>query len=315
MRMALRLTAQRTAWDAHLGDLAAALSGALVPVVKGNGYGFGRATLHPVAARLADHVCVGTVYELDAVAAGVTPVVLTPTPAPPSTTDVVLTVGTTTDVDALSGWTGRVMIKLQSSMRRYGATPFELAGLVAAARRAGLAVVGYALHLPLAGSDEDRVVEVEAWLRHLQAGDEVWLSHLQPHTFAALQQRHLQHRFRLRLGTALWQGDKSFLQLSADVMAVHPVSPGDRAGYRLTDVPGDGHLVVVTAGSAHGVDALANGLSPFHFGRSRLPLIEAPHMHTSMTFAAAGTPCPTVGDRVDVQRPLIATMVDEIEWA
>jgi alanine racemase len=314
MRMALRLTVQRTAWDAHIGELATALSGALVPVVKGNGYGFGRATLHPIAARLADDVCVGTIHELDAVAAGVTPVVLTPTRTPPATTNAVLTVGSTADVDALSGWTGRVMIKLQSSMRRYGATPFELAGLVATTRSARLDIVGYALHLPLAGSDEDRVAEVDAWLPHLRAGDAVWLSHLQPHTFAALQQRHPQHRFRLRLGTALWQGDKSFLQLSADVVAVHPVSGGDQVGYRLVEVRGDGHLVVVTAGSAHGVAALPSGLSPFHFGRARLPLIEAPHMHSSMVFAAVGAPCPAVGDRVDVQRPLIATMVDEIEW-
>jgi alanine racemase len=286
----------------------------LVPVVKGNGYGFGRATLHPIAARLAEHVCVGTIHELDAVAAGVTPVVLTPTRTPPSTTDAVLTVGAATDVDALSGWAGRVMIKLQSTMRRYGATVFELADLVAATRSSGLAIVGYALHLPLAGSDEDRVAEVETWLPHLRAGGEVWLSHLQPHTFAALQQRHPQHRFRLRLGTALWQGDKSFVQLSADVAAVHPVSAGDRVGYRLTEAPGDGHLLMITAGSAHGVAALPNGHSPFHFARTRLPLIEDPHMHTSMVFAAVGTPCPAVGDRVDVQRPLISTMVDEIEW-
>jgi alanine racemase len=313
--MALRLTVQRNAWEAHVGELAASLAGALVPVVKGNGYGFGRATLHPIAARLAKHVCVGTVYELDAVGVGVAPVVLTPTHTPPATTDAVLTVGATTDVEALSGWAGRVMIKLQSTMRRYGATPTELVDLVAAARSSGLAIVGYALHLPLAGSDQDRLAEVEAWLPHLQAGDEVWLSHLQPHTFAALRQRHLQHRFRLRLGTALWQGDKSFLQLSADVMVVRSVSAGDQVGYRLVEVPGDGHLVVVAAGSAHGVAELPNGLSPFHFGRSRLPLIEAPHMHTSIAFAAVGTPCPTVGDRVDVQRPLTTTMVDEIEWA
>jgi alanine racemase len=312
--MALRLTAQRTAWDTHINQLATALSGALVPVVKGNGYGFGRATLHPVASRLADHVCVGTIYELDAVAVGVTPVVLTPTRTAPSTTDAVLTVGATTDIEALSGWTGRVMIKLQSSMRRYGATPRELAGVVAAARDSGVAIVGYALHLQLAGSDEDRVAEVEAWLPHLDATDELWLSHLQPTTFAALEQRHAQHRFRLRLGTALWLGDKSFVQLNADVMAVHPVAAGDRVGYRLIEAPGDGHLVVITAGSAHGVAALPNGLSPFHFARTRLPLIEDPHMHTSMAFAAAGTPCPAVGDRVDVQRPLIATMADEIEW-
>src|SRR4029078_3227433 len=81
-RRALRLTVQRAAWEAHIDGVAATLDG-LVPVVKGNGYGFGRATLHPLVKGLADFVCVGTIYELDHVAERVTPIVLTPTVEPP----------------------------------------------------------------------------------------------------------------------------------------------------------------------------------------------------------------------------------------
>jgi hypothetical protein len=33
-----------------------------------------------------------------------------------------------------------------------------------------------------------------------------------------------------------------------------------------------------------------------------------------MCVAAAGQPCPAVGDVVDVQRPLITTTVDEVVW-
>ena len=58
--MALRLTVQRAAWESHIDSVAASVDG-LVPVVKGNGYGFGRATLHPLIKRLSDFVCVGTV--------------------------------------------------------------------------------------------------------------------------------------------------------------------------------------------------------------------------------------------------------------
>ena len=76
--MTVRLTVQRARWEAHVHSVAAAVDG-LVPVVKGNGYGFGRATLHPIAATLSDHVCVGTVHELDGVAGGTAAVVLTPT--------------------------------------------------------------------------------------------------------------------------------------------------------------------------------------------------------------------------------------------
>ena len=314
--MTLRLTVQRAAWELHVRSVATTVDG-LVPVVKGNGYGFGRPTLHAIAGTMSDFVCVGTVHELDAVAASVTPVVLTPTLVAPPSTAMVLTVGSSADVAALSGWDGRVLVKLQSSMRRYGATPTEIDHVVTAARAAHLEIIGYSLHLPLAGTEADRTSEVETWLDHLDHlgyRQPLWLSHLQPQTYTTVRDRHRGRDFRLRLGTTLWHGDKSFLHLHADVLAVHEVRAGDRAGYQLNDVPSDGHLVLVGAGSAHGVAALSGGASPFHFNRTRLTLLEPPHMHTSMVLAPAGTPCPAVGDQVDVQRPLISTFVDEVEW-
>ncbi len=317
--MTLRLTVQRAAWESHIDALAASVDG-LVPVVKGNGYGFGRATLHPMIKTLADYVCVGTVHELDHVADRVTPVVLTPSPVPPptpatsATASAVMTVGSLDDIAALAGWRGRVIIKLQSSMRRFGATAAEVEAVNFAARAAGLDVVGFALHLPLAGTDADRVAEVDAWLDQIDAHQPLWLSHLQPQAYSALRARYPDRIFRLRLGTALWHGDKSFLHLHADVLALHPIAAGDRAGYQLVEAADDGHLVLVGAGSANGVAPLANGSSPFHFEHTRLSLLEPPHMHTSMVLAPIGTPCPAVGERVDVQRPLISTLVDEVEW-
>jgi hypothetical protein len=43
-------------------------------------------------------------------------------------------------------------------------------------------------------------------------------------------------------------------------------------------------------------------------------MLEPPHMHTSMVFVPLGDPCPVIGERVDVQRPLITTLIDEVEW-
>jgi alanine racemase len=312
--MALRLTVQRAAWESHIDSVAATVDG-LVPVVKGNGYGFGRATLHPLVKGLSDYVCVGTTYELDGVPERVAPVVLTPALAPPiHVPQAILTVGSQRDVEALAGWRGRVIVKLQSSMRRFGTTPADLDGVVSMGAAAGHSVAGYALHLPLAGSDAERASEVEAWLEIIDPRQPLWLSHLQPQSYNALRARHPDRQFKLRIGTALWHGDKSFLHLGADVLAVHPVSTGDRAGYRLTEVPFDGSLVMVSAGSAHGVAVLPGGASPFHFARRRLALLEPPHMHTSMVLVPNGEACPSAGDHVDVQRPLISTTVDEIEW-
>jgi alanine racemase len=314
--MALRLTVQRAAWESHIDSVAAHVDG-LVPVVKGNGYGLGRATLHPLIKSLSDFVCVGTIYELDGVADRVSPIVLTPSLVPPPSSDglpPVMTVGSLGDVDALNGWRGRVIVKLQSSMRRYGATLAELEALRSAVEATGLDVIGYALHLPLAGTDEDRVAEINGWLDHIDPKQPLWLSHLQQQSYSALRSSHPDRQFRLRLGTALWHGDKSFMQLHADVLAVHRVLEGDLAGYQLSKVLTDGHLVLASAGSAHGVAPLSGGLSPFHFARHRLTLLEPPHMHTSIAFVPLGDPCPEVGHRVEVQRPLITTLVDEVEW-
>ena len=60
--MGLRLTVRRRGWQEHVQKVAASMPG-LIPVVKGNGYGFGRDVLIPIAAGLSAQIAVGTVYE------------------------------------------------------------------------------------------------------------------------------------------------------------------------------------------------------------------------------------------------------------
>ena len=315
--MGLRLSVRRQAWHHRVGAVADSLPG-LIPVVKGNGYGFGRTVLMPIAARLGTHIAVGTVYEACDVPADRTAIVLTPHIGAVADLPVgaVLTVGSIAHVEALRAqlWTGDVILKLRSSMRRYGVAPSNLESLAAAVTAAGCTAISYALHLPLAGSQADHEAEVTAWLAHLDPGLAIAVSHLDQGTYARLGNEHPERSFRIRSGTALWHGDKSLLHLSADVLDVQSVSAGRAVGYRATIVPADGQLVLVAAGSAHGVGPLENGLSPFHFGRERMLLVEPAHMHTSMLFVPNGGRCPGVTDRVDVQRPLISTLIDELEW-
>jgi alanine racemase len=317
--MTVRLTVEQTAWREHVTSTAQAYGPALVPVVKGNGYGFARSLLHTLAHELVsspEYVCVGTVHELGDVPANVRPVVLTPVLTPATSEyPAIPTVGSTAHVDALRGQRGEVMVKLASSMRRFGATIDELPTLMRAVQNQGLGVAGCALHLPLAGTDDDRVAEIAAWLPHLPVEVPLWVSHLQPATVDALQAKYLPRRFKVRVGTALWHGVPKIngLQLHADVLHRQPIGIGEIAGYHHTPAPFDGTLVVIGAGSAHGI--AANGtLSPFHFQRTRMTLLEPPHMHSSLVVVEASAPAPQVGEWVDVQRPLIATNADEIEW-
>jgi alanine racemase len=302
----IRLTVNRSRWWNHATYVAETVDG-LVPVVKGNGYGFGRAGLAIAAAKLSPLIAVGTIHELAGLPDGITPVVLTPTWRAPDTTEPVLTVGSGDHIAALRGWEGRVIVKLPSAMRRYGGS----IDLVAAAQRAGLRTVGVAIHPPLAGTDEEHRDQIVEHLPEIDPTLDVWVSHLAPTTYETLPDSH---QYKLRLGTYLWHGDREALHLEADVIDTRPVAAGDTAGYRLTEVPGSGTLVMIGAGTANGVTALDDGRSPFHHQRTRLALLEPPHMHTSMAFVPAGEPCPRPGDWVDLQRPLTMTTVEELRW-
>lgn len=304
--MTIRLTVERDRWWRHVSDVADELDG-LVPVVKGNGYGFGRTELAAIAVRLSPLIAVGTVHELDGLPEEAIPVVLTPTFTAPDSDVPVLTVGSEAHIDALAGWGGRVVVKLTSDMHRYGGG----IELVARAQHAGLRTVGVAIHPSLAASEEARRAQVTSRLAEIDPSLDVWVSHLAPATYRSLPPTH---RYKLRAGTYLWHGDREALHLEARVIDTRPVSAGTPVGYRLTPVPADGVLVMVGAGTANGVAPLPDGRSPFHFARRRLDLIEPPHMHTSMVFVPSGDPCPQPGDWVDLQRPLTMTTVDELRW-
>ena len=144
--MTLRLTVTDRAWRAHVAAVCAEAH-SLVPVVKGNGYGFGRTLLADTAASFASAIAVGTVHELHDVGAGRFDEVLVLTPALHLTPDLpdntVPTVGNRAHVDALvaARWRGPVNVKIASSMHRYGVAPDELPGFLHHVELAGLAVL------------------------------------------------------------------------------------------------------------------------------------------------------------------------------
>jgi alanine racemase len=245
------------------------------------------------------------------------PVVLTPVvePRPDLRSDAILTVGSPLHVTASAG--RPVLVKVRSSMNRYGCAPSHVAELVATARRAGCSVVGLSVHPPLAGDTAEHVREIADIVRSIDDSLNdlpIWVSHIDGEGLDELRHLFDGREWFLRLGTSLWHGDKSMFRLEADVIDVHPVRRGDRAGYRLVPIEHDGLLVDIGCGTAHGVAPLDDGRSPFHFGRRRLTLLEPPHMHTSMVIITDDLARPNVGDRIDVQRPLITTTVDRVDW-
>ena len=315
--MTLRLTVNRQAWLDHV-RLTASQHGTTLPVVKGNGYGFGRPILFEQTAHLADQVAVGTVYEATDVPTSLTPVVLTPVGSllPHSLpARAVLTVGSLNHVASLRShnWQGSVLIKLQSTMQRFGVAGNELVAMHSACAQASLNVVGYSIHPPLNNNYQDRSGEVSCWMDLLTDNLPIHASHLTAEQIGLLRSQFPNRTFISRIGTALWLGDKSMMKLTAEVLDVHPVA-GGTAGYRSTALPGSGHVVIVGAGSAHGVSEIVGVGSPFHFAQQRIALVEPPFMHTSMLFIPEGQRIPRVGESVDVQQPLTRVNADTISW-
>lgn len=287
--MALVLHVDGERWRDHLRSVHAERPG-LVPVVKGNGYGFGLRRLARRAQWLGvDTVAVGTYEELPEVHQRFpgSMVVLSPwRPFSPTPGDlgvdparVVHTVGRPGDLTALTeraraGDLGdarpRVLLERLTSMLRHGLARDDLAEAARLVGEGGVRLEGLALHLPLPSprasssrATPGHVEEVDALVREeplaslLTAGGEraaqLWVSHLGVEEQGTLAQRLPGLRLRPRIGTGLWLGDRGALRVGATVLDAHPVERGETFGYRQRTAPRRGTVLVVSGGTSHGV--------------------------------------------------------------
>lgn len=347
MSLVLHVDAER--WRGHLKAHAVATPG-LVPVVKGNGYGFGLARLAREAAGLTDTgltdtLAVGSPEEVDAVEAHFAGELLVLAPWRADHPDLesagdrlVRTVAHLDALETLRHRGSRVVVECLSSMRRHGIAPDEVAALRPLLD--GQALEGFALHLPLVRpSGRSHVPEVTAWIERLRAAglavERLWLSHLSAGELAELRVRHPGLELRPRVGTALWLGERGALRVSATVLDVRPVARGDRFGYRQRRAERAGTLLVVSGGTAHGIgleapkavtgvtgrvkllgaaglSAAGFALSPFRVAGRQRWYAEPPHMQVSMVLLPPDVRPPALGDDVDVEVRMTATSFDRI---
>jgi len=338
--MPLTLTVDGPRWRAHLREVADRLPG-LVPVAKGNGYGFGLGRLARRAEWLGcDVLAVGSYEELPQVLSRFGGDVLVLSPWRPWScreegidgSRVVHTVGRLEDLEALAerGGRPRVLLEGLTSMRRHGFTAEDLERALASVPP-GVRVEGLALHLPFG---TDGAGEVASWLsRGLHAS--VFVSHLGEAALSGLAARHPDVTLRPRVGTSLWLGDRGALAVTGTVLDVHPVRRGERSGYRQRRAPREGHVVVVSGGTAHGVGleaptaassvrqravALARGgldaaglaLSPYTWAGRQRWFLEPPHMQVSMLFLPASVSPPQVGDELGLDVRFTTTTFDHV---
>jgi hypothetical protein len=342
--MSFRLEVDAGSWRAHLDGVRAENPG-LVPVVKGNGYGFGRALLGREAHRLGvDTVAVGVRSEVAAVRAVRDGDVLVMEPlrtdeVVPATALDAGVIRTVARLDVLHRVAAlacppRIVVELDSPVHRHGIGPQQLEDL--ARTLATVPYEGVALHLPLRGP---RLEAARATLDRLrEAGlrpPALWVSHLDGTELRTLAAEAGAVRVRPRVGTGLWLGARDALRATGTVLDAHPVWRRDAVGYRQRRAGTSGTLLVVSGGTSHGVGlrspatgrglaarsrdllgGLAHGSgatpSPFRWQGRRLRFADVPHMQASMLLVPRGVEPPAIGTALECDVRMTVTAFDEV---
>jgi hypothetical protein len=336
-------------WRNSVDAFAAGAAG-LTPVIKGNGYGFGRRLLAAEAERLgAPQVAVGTYPEAAEALTSFPGDVLVMTPWRPyfsgpgvdtalADDRVVHTISRLEDIAAVAEAAGRpvrVVIEGETSMARHGFDRHELAA-VAAATADTVTIEGFGIHLPLVPTN---LTEADGWAGRLLASQldtsVFYVSHLTPVELADLRSRRPELDIRPRVGTALWLGDLGALTIRSAVLDVHEVTRGERVGYRQRAMPRDGHLLVLAGGTSHGLgleaprattspvdrakrlargglEAAGFALSPFVVAGRQRWFAEPPHMQASLVFLPGSVTPPQPGDSVSAAVRFTTTTFDSV---
>ncbi len=342
--MPLTLYVDRDAWRHHQQRVTQ-LEPDLVPVAKGNGYGFTVPVLARAADRLGvDQLAVGTEDEAAAVLGSYSGdvIVLDPyldglDPALPEDR----VVRTAASLDAVRQLAGRRMvIDCRSSLRRQGLTPAELPLAAKALGGRRRQVDGFSLHLPLyRPAAADPVGETRRWVETLaDAGfrvETMYVSHLGRAEIDGLTRAFPRTRFRPRIGTQLWLGDPTAVEARATVLDAFAVERGDRIGYRQARSRQDGWVVVVSGGTVQGVgleaprtmrglvprakELLRSGLaalnrtrSPFSWQGRKQWFAEPPHILVSMLYLPRQVEPPEPGTELSAELRHTSTHFDQV---
>lgn len=309
MTFALNVNANK--FRTHLDNVVSQYQDAgaqVLPVIKGNGYGFGRITLADEVTKLnLGQVCVGTIWEAAEVLENFSGQVVVLEPI--SSTDALaggqwatlleehadrlIAVISTTDLDlAQKVGVKKVWCEALTSMNRFGLTPHQIAEVL---KKLGkqISVVGYSLHLPIVqptiskltkfetanvNSNSNKVREVVGWISWLSEIAEtssvpitVSVSHLTATELAQVKRERPEVNLQIRLGTSLWLGSPNALSVTGTVLAVHEIADNEKAGYQQNS--GGQKVVVVSGGTAHGV-ALAAPITASSLRKRGIAIVE-----------------------------------------
>ena len=338
--MSLILHVDGAKWRNHLATVLTESNAQVVPVIKGNGYGFGKKVLAKEAKDLnLPVVAVATVAEAQEIEAVFPGEILLLSPSAHSDSErVIHTISPHSSVFS-ANMPKKFVLELLSPIHRHGFSVADLGNALDKYNKSGKCE-GIAIHLPI-----DQKSSAADWIdKNLQSitergvatnefNDSVWVSHISDKDLDKLKQKWPQIVWKIRIGTKLWLGDRTALKSKAQVLDLHAISKPTSVGYRQYKV-GRGWLLIASGGTSHGVGleistpkrdflsqlkTLTKSLlnlfgwnpSPFSWNGKKLEFAEAPHMHVSLlTFK--GKDAPKVGSELDVDVRFTTTAFDQV---
>ena len=265
----------------------------VLPVIKGNGYGFTRPVLSAIAQQHHfPRIAVGTIFEATDALRDFNGDVLILEPINPRDIhaaehwksvlkhyrDRVIVTVSSSDLDCLSDFAiSRIVLEGRTSVHRFGLSRDDMINVVTRVQEIG-SVIGFSIHSPIeepvishvalleastdASRASKRVQEVIAWaLTCEQLAEqfaipfELSVSHLSKKDIEAVRHAVPSINLTLRAGTALWLGEPDALQVTGTVLEIQELVPGAHAhvGYRQVDSHGHKRLLIVSGGTSHGV--------------------------------------------------------------
>jgi len=329
MPLSLHVDAQK--WRSHLSQLISAKPG-LVPVIKGNGYGFGLELLAAESTRLGvETVAVGLASEVAKVrtAFGGEIVILSPDQVISELKDskIIQTVSSLEVLRSIDANTN-VIVEILTPLNRHGINVPEINSALAIIKERGLNLRGFTLHLPIAKIDSKWV---SSKLNLLPDGSNVWISHL--HGADRVKKEFPKLTFHERIGTGLWLGADSALEVTATVLENRKIQ--GTAGYQQRRARGN--VIVASGGTAHGIGltapqndfsligrikiiaraleaAFGRMRSPYRHDGKTLDFLESPHMQCSLLICS-GSNQPKPGDELKVRVRYTTTTFDQISFS
>ena len=326
--MPLSLHVDGHKWRSHLGQMLSAKPG-LVPVVKGNGYGFGLELLAAESTLLGvETIAVGLASEVVKVRAAFAGdiVILSPDQMSIDLTDskIIHTVSSLKVLQSIDAKIN-VIVEILTPLNRHGIDLSDLIQALAIIKDRGLVHRGFTLHLPIAKINSKWVGST---LRNLPDGSSVWISHL--HEADRIKREFPKLIFRERIGTSLWLGADAALEATATVLENRKIQ--GLAGYQQRRARAN--VIVASGGTAHGIGltapqndysllgrikiivralelAVGRMRSPYRHNGKTLDFLESPHMQCSLLICS-GSNQPKPSDELKVRVRYTTTTFEQI---